>query len=216
MTKCLKGKTDGINGFTWFLEKNVSNQKSYTRSKTTKSLSSSLTPANKPPIPAPRAINNQDKPKSIGKYLSIWTKKILWKLLKLSVYFLTASASKVSVFSFLDNIKHTASDGDHRRPLPLNPPPIRPPRKNSPSMRAKNDRSYQQGQTNKSKIENQSSSNKEIEEASSTILNKDTSKETVGHFIFSLCMNLIIEFCNWLHQYFQSWLETIQYFIHCR
>ena len=114
----------------------------------------------------------------------------------LFVYFLTASASKVSVFSFLD--------GDHRRPLPLNPPPIRPPRKNSPSMRAKNDRSYQQGQTNKSKIENQSSSNNEIEEASSTILNKDTSKETVGHFIFSLCMNLIIEFCNWLHQYFQS------------
>ena len=37
----------------------------------TKSLSSRPTPATKPPIPAPRAINNQDKPKSIGKYLSI-------------------------------------------------------------------------------------------------------------------------------------------------
>ena len=40
-------------------------------SKIAKSLSSSPTPAAKPPIPAPRAINNQDKPKSIGKYLSI-------------------------------------------------------------------------------------------------------------------------------------------------
>ena len=94
---------------------------------------------------------------------------------------LTASASKVSVFSFLDNIK-PATDGDLHRPLPLNPPPIRPPRKNSPSMRAKNDRSYQQGQINKSKIENQSSSNKENEEVNSTF--KDTLKEKVGHSIF--------------------------------
>ena len=35
-------------------------------SKVTKSLSSSPTPATKPPIPAPRAINNQEKPKSVG------------------------------------------------------------------------------------------------------------------------------------------------------
>ena len=90
-------------------------------------------------------------------------------------------ATKLS-FLFLDNIKPDTTDGDLRRPSPLNPPPIRPPRKNSPSMRAKNDRSYQQGQVNKSKIENQCSSNKENEEVNSTI--KDTSKETVGHFIF--------------------------------
>ena len=49
-------------------------------------------------------------------------------------------------------------------------------------MRAKNDRSYQQGQINKSKIENQSSSNKENEEVNSTF--KDTLKEKVGHSIF--------------------------------
>ena len=35
--------------------------------KLTKSLSSSPTPATKPPIPAPRAINNQEKSKDVGK-----------------------------------------------------------------------------------------------------------------------------------------------------
>ena len=50
-------------------ESNSKDSLNVEHSKVTKFLSSSPTPATKPPIPAPRAINNHEKFKNIGKLI---------------------------------------------------------------------------------------------------------------------------------------------------
>ena len=87
---------------------------------------------------------------------------------------------------YLDNNKQKEIKGNFK-PLPLSPPPVRPPRKNSPSMRAKNDSNNQQIQVNTSKREDQPISHKQIEDFHSSLQQNNAPQNTVGHsYLFFL------------------------------
>ena len=66
--------------------------------------------------------------------------------------------------------------------MPLNPPPVRPPRKNSPSMKAKNERTNKNDQVNKSKSKIKSLLQKEKMDPKTASEEIDSSKKTVGYF----------------------------------
>ena len=85
----------------------------------------------------------------------------------------------------LDNVKGSIIENT-LNDKPLNPPPVRPPRKNSPSMKAKNERTNKHNQVVKSTSEIMPLLQKEKEDTKGASDKIDSSKNTVGHLYFLL------------------------------